>query len=114
MGFPGPQTKQRLARLSKDMLKLSFPDPTGMIAQVHDLNLIRSRLSEHRAEEFSPEPEMREAAVAVILREVSRLAAEVLFIKRAEKAGDPWSGHMAFPGGHRDAEDRSQIGRAHV
>lgn len=78
-----------------------------MIAQVHDLNLIRSRLSEHRAEEFAPEPDMREAAVAVILREVSSRPAEILFIKRAEKPGDPWSGHMAFPGGHRDPEDES-------
>ena len=32
---------------------------------------------------------------------------ELLFIKRAEKEGDPWSGHMAFPGGHRDPEDHS-------
>ena len=32
---------------------------------------------------------------------------ELLFIKRAEKEGDPWSGHMAFPGGHRDPEDDS-------
>ena len=32
---------------------------------------------------------------------------ELLFIKRAEKDGDPWSGHMAFPGGHRDPEDDS-------
>ena len=25
---------------------------------------------------------------------------EILFIKRADKPGDPWSGQMAFPGGH--------------
>jgi 8-oxo-dGTP pyrophosphatase MutT (NUDIX family) len=30
---------------------------------------------------------------------------EMLFIERAERAGDPWSGHMAFPGGHVDAGD---------
>ncbi|HBF63055.1 MAG TPA: CoA pyrophosphatase, partial [Gammaproteobacteria bacterium] len=30
---------------------------------------------------------------------------DILFIKRAEKVGDPWSGHMAFPGGHRERED---------
>lgn len=29
----------------------------------------------------------------------------MLFIKRAEKEGDPWSGHMAFPGGHREPDD---------
>ena len=30
---------------------------------------------------------------------------EVLFIKRAGRKGDRWSGHLAFPGGGRDAED---------
>ena len=29
--------------------------------------------------------------------------AEVLLIRRAERGGDPWSGHMAFPGGHIEA-----------
>ena len=53
------------------------------------------------------EPDVvRQAAVAVVLRETAG-ATEVLFIKRAEKAGDPWSGHMAFPGGHRDPGDAS-------
>ncbi|MDZ7684042.1 MAG: CoA pyrophosphatase [Gammaproteobacteria bacterium] len=48
----------------------------------------------------------REAAVAAILRE-GRGVTEALFILRATKEGDPWSGHMAFPGGHRDPPDRS-------
>ena len=48
--------------------------------------------------------EARQAAVAVVLRE-GRDEADMLFIKRAVKAGDPWSGHMAFPGGHRDPRD---------
>ena len=30
---------------------------------------------------------------------------DVLFIERAEKEGDPWSGQMAFPGGHKDPVD---------
>jgi 8-oxo-dGTP pyrophosphatase MutT (NUDIX family) len=38
----------------------------------------------------------RQAGVAMILDD----AARVLFIRRAEKAGDPWSGHVALPGGH--------------
>jgi 8-oxo-dGTP pyrophosphatase MutT (NUDIX family) len=29
----------------------------------------------------------------------------VLLIRRAERTGDPWSGHMALPGGRRDPED---------
>ena len=44
------------------------------------------------------------AAVAVILREIDD-EAEVLLIKRAEHEHDPWSGHMAFPGGHVDPTD---------
>ena len=31
---------------------------------------------------------------------------EVLLIRRAERPGDPWSGHMAFPGGHYEPVDR--------
>jgi 8-oxo-dGTP pyrophosphatase MutT (NUDIX family) len=46
----------------------------------------------------------RQAAVAAILRE-GRVETEVLLIKRASRPGDIWSGHMAFPGGHRDADD---------
>lgn len=30
---------------------------------------------------------------------------EVLFIKRASRAGDMWTGHVALPGGKRDLED---------
>jgi 8-oxo-dGTP pyrophosphatase MutT (NUDIX family) len=29
----------------------------------------------------------------------------VLFIERAKRQGDPWSGHMAFPGGRMDRDD---------
>jgi 8-oxo-dGTP pyrophosphatase MutT (NUDIX family) len=41
------------------------------------------------------------AAVALILRE-GAAGLEVLFIRRAEQAGDPWSGQMAFPGGRAE------------
>jgi 8-oxo-dGTP pyrophosphatase MutT (NUDIX family) len=49
----------------------------------------------------------RKAAVAAILRPSARgtRESEVLLIRRAERAGDPWSGHMAFPGGHQDPGD---------
>lgn len=49
----------------------------------------------------------RKAAVAVILRDRPEGGPEVLFIKRAEHPLDPWSGHMAFPGGHQDPEDET-------
>jgi len=37
---------------------------------------------------------------------------EVLFIKRAGRAGDRWSGHIALPGGKRDPEDESDVAAA--
>lgn len=30
---------------------------------------------------------------------------ELLFIKRAARVGDRWTGHVALPGGKRDPED---------
>ena len=45
------------------------------------------------------------AAVALVLRPAAGGASEVLLIERAEKLGDPWSGHMAFPGGRQDPSD---------
>ncbi|HTF90108.1 MAG TPA: CoA pyrophosphatase [Planctomycetota bacterium] len=47
-----------------------------------------------------------QAALAVILTpndETKRL--DLLLIQRAERAGDPWSGHMALPGGRREPSD---------
>jgi 8-oxo-dGTP pyrophosphatase MutT (NUDIX family) len=41
------------------------------------------------------------AAVAMVLRERAD-GPEVLLIERSRKEHDPWSGHMAFPGGRLD------------
>lgn len=49
------------------------------------------------------------AAVAMILAPGETEGAEVLFIRRAELDGDPWSGHMAFPGGRQSAADADLI-----
>lgn len=43
--------------------------------------------------------------VQELLRE-RRGRLELLVIKRADVAGDPWSGHMALPGGGREPGDR--------
>lgn len=44
-----------------------------------------------------------QAAVALVLR--SAPSFELLLIKRARSERDPWSGHMALPGGRRDPTD---------
>jgi 8-oxo-dGTP pyrophosphatase MutT (NUDIX family) len=41
------------------------------------------------------------AAVALVLRD-GAAGLELLFIRRAEQDGDPWSGQMAFPGGRAE------------
>ena len=48
----------------------------------------------------------RLAAVAIVIRALGD-SRDILFIKRATVEGDPWSGQMAFPGGHMDPEDSS-------
>lgn len=37
---------------------------------------------------------------------------ELLFIQRAGRVGDPWSGHTALPGGKRDPEDADDLAAA--
>jgi 8-oxo-dGTP pyrophosphatase MutT (NUDIX family) len=49
-------------------------------------------------------PVRRRAAVAVVMR-ASAAGPELLFIRRAEHPNDPWSGHMAFPGGREEDHD---------
>ncbi len=56
-------------------------------------------------------PVDRRAAVAVILR-ASPLSPDILFIRRAEHPGDPWSGHMAFPGGREEPGDGNLLNTA--
>lgn len=51
-----------------------------------------------------------EAAVALLVREAPEL--EVLLIHRAHIDGDPWSGHIALPGGRREAGDRTLLDTA--
>jgi 8-oxo-dGTP pyrophosphatase MutT (NUDIX family) len=51
------------------------------------------------------EPRRNHAAVALIGRGHGNAVRELCFIVRAERAGDRWSGQVAFPGGRPDAAD---------
>jgi len=55
--------------------------------------------------------EIQVAAVAAVLRQ-ARECVEVLFIHRAEDPNDPWSGHMAFPGGRVEERDSDSLSAA--
>ena len=51
---------------------------------------------------------VRRAAVAIIIRAgADDGSPELLFIKRADYPGDPWSGQVAFPGGREEPGDKS-------
>ncbi len=68
---------------------------------------IRKTLANHLASPPAVEAEMR-AGVAVLLQpEEDDL--QVLFIHRAQHPQDPWSGHMAFPGGRHEPNDPSLL-----
>lgn len=75
------------------------PDPL-------DLAQIRARIESHRPSlvAAAEEPPMV-AAVALVFHQPKGSEPELLFIERAHKEGDPWSGQMAFPGGRRDPQD---------
>ncbi|MCA9502658.1 MAG: CoA pyrophosphatase [Myxococcota bacterium] len=69
------------------------------------LDAIRTRLAAHapdRAEILGRD----RASVALVLRD-GAVSAELLLIERARREGDPWSGHMALPGGRLAPEERS-------
>lgn len=72
------------------------------------LDLLAHRLR-HRppvraeGEELTPR-----AAVAAVFRP----GPDLLFIRRADREGDPWSGHMAFPGGRSAPADPDAVATA--
>jgi 8-oxo-dGTP pyrophosphatase MutT (NUDIX family) len=75
------------------------------------LDRLRERLASHRPW-TEPDPDalaLRWAAVAVILAPAPDA---VLLIRRAERVGDPWSGHMALPGGRQEPSDGDLIATA--
>jgi 8-oxo-dGTP pyrophosphatase MutT (NUDIX family) len=65
---------------------------------------LESRLLTFAKDEADFEPRAGRAAVAIMVRE-GLDATEMLMIRRATREGDPWSGHMGFPGGRRDPGD---------
>ena len=66
---------------------------------------IRDALAHQRPQAFEEETRHR-AAVSLVLCE-ENAAAHLLFIQRAEHPDDPWSGHIAFPGGRIEEDDAS-------
>ena len=68
------------------------------IARLRGALLRRDPLRAHAA------PDVPRAAVALLVRPAPA-ELEILLIRRAVREGDPWSGHMAFPGGRAQPGD---------
>ena len=73
---------------------------SGMMSLLR-LSTIQDRLAGHQPRILPVD--RRHAAVAMVFRE-EKGSPQLLFIRRAQRAGDPWSGDIAFPGGRRDSE----------
>jgi 8-oxo-dGTP pyrophosphatase MutT (NUDIX family) len=75
---------------------------------VDDLRRAIRRHDPYRVEERTG---VSRAAVAAVMRDRAD-GAELLFIQRTEHPEDPWSGHMAFPGGRVDDGDEGPVAAA--
>jgi 8-oxo-dGTP pyrophosphatase MutT (NUDIX family) len=71
---------------------------------------LREALSRRAPASGPRDPSLSQAAVLLALRPTDPL--ELLLIERAEKEGDPWSGHMALPGGRREPGDSDLLDTA--
>jgi 8-oxo-dGTP pyrophosphatase MutT (NUDIX family) len=75
-----------------------------------DFELLKNRL---RREPPAPELDYGEPAAAVaIIINPNDSGGSVLLIRRVNRVGDPWSGQVAFPGGHKAADDRDLLSTA--
>jgi 8-oxo-dGTP pyrophosphatase MutT (NUDIX family) len=75
------------------------------------IDIFRERLAAYTPSEVAIEDGMTRAAVAAVLRPGAD-GSELLFIHRAEDPRDPWSGHMAFPGGRVEPGDTDPMAAA--
>ena len=71
-----------------------------------DVARLAKRLAERPGHTLEAEGLTRYAAIALVLRPSGGGEPELLMIKRAEMEQDPWSGHIACPGGRMDPGDR--------
>jgi 8-oxo-dGTP pyrophosphatase MutT (NUDIX family) len=72
---------------------------------------LRAMFEARPAAALERQPAGGEAAVTLLVR--PRTSLELLLIRRAELHGDPWSGHVALPGGRRGSRDRTLLDTAY-
>ena len=89
------------------------PNPPSCTKRASVALIVRVRPATPTSEDFNPK--VCGAAVGVSEKRLENFFAqqwvqqgepEVLFIKRASRTGDRWTGHIAFPGGGRELNDQ--------
>ncbi len=71
-----------------------------------DVARLARRLAARPGTTIEPDGIARFAAIALVVRAAPTGEPELLMIKRADHDQDPWSGHIACPGGRMDPGDR--------
>jgi 8-oxo-dGTP pyrophosphatase MutT (NUDIX family) len=82
----------------------SFANPAARPLHPSPFDLLQALLARRPHRLAAPAPGLPAASVALVLRPGAD-GPELLLIRRAERTGDPWSGHMALPGGRAEPED---------
>jgi 8-oxo-dGTP pyrophosphatase MutT (NUDIX family) len=80
-------------------------DDATLRADHPTLRRLRRVLAERPGTRAPDDGAPRRAAVAIVLRQTGEHRIELLLIKRSERDDDPWSGHVALPGGRFDPDD---------
>lgn len=75
-------------------------------------NSLSELLIKHKAKKTWSRFWSKRSSVAIVLDNHAGNNASILMIKRAEHKGDPWSGHMAFPGGRCEPFDKNGLATA--
>jgi len=93
MSLPSPQTQAQKALAQKARARLTA---------------VEAMLPNWIPQEVPAPPEgFGEAAVAIVLRAAESV--DLLLIRRSRWKKDPWSGHMALPGGRRETADSTLL-----
>lgn len=80
---------------------------------VTDIRGLTERLASHRPRRLPGRRYMARCGVAAVFSQrAEHDGLSVLMMRRATRSGDPWSGHMAFPGGRMEPGDRHTLGTA--
>ena len=85
-------------------MSLTTAELDRLAAHPSIVRLLRS-FAERPGRAVEASGDVRRAAILLALRAREDGEPEVLMIKRADAEGDPWSGHIALPGGRMEPRD---------